>query len=122
VVQSHVDVIIVNLVVCFFLFVAGILGFLNLWERVFGWIGENLLLDFVQVGKIVEHLHSVKVVVRLEQIRAPSSLRDVRDAKKARQKRRYGSWIGRASQDVRSRAHERACLTLAIRSGTWSLG
>jgi hypothetical protein len=83
VVQSHVDVIIVNLVVCVFLFVAGIFGFLNLWERVFGWIGENLLLDFVEVGKVVEHRHSVKVVVRLEQIRAPSSLRGVSNAIKS---------------------------------------
>jgi hypothetical protein len=83
VVQSHVDVIVVNLVVCIFLFVASIFGFLNLWERVFDWIGENLVLDFVEVGKIVEHCHSVKVVVRLEQIRTPSSLRDVRNAMKS---------------------------------------
>lgn len=79
IVQTHVDVIIVDLAVCVGLLVVGILRFLDLRERIFGWIGENLLLDFVQIGSIIEHVQSIKISVRLEQIIAPSSLRDVRN-------------------------------------------
>jgi len=79
VVQTHVDVIIVDVIVCIGLLVAGILGFLDLWEGVSGWIGENLLLDFVEVGSIIEHVQRVEISVRLEQVIAPSSLRDVRN-------------------------------------------
>lgn len=79
IVQTHVDVIIVDLVVCVGVIVAGILRFLDLRERIFGWIGENLLLDFVQIGSIIEHVQSIKISVRLEQVIAPSSLRDVRN-------------------------------------------
>jgi hypothetical protein len=81
VVQSHVDEIFVNPDVSIVLLVFGVLRLLDLRECIFCWIGENLLLDLVEVGGIIELVQSIKVGVRLEQIIAPSSLGEFSKAK-----------------------------------------
>jgi hypothetical protein len=79
-VQSHIDEVFVNFGVCIGLLVVGVLGLPDLRERVSGWISENLLFDLVELGRIIEHVHGIKISVRLEQVIAPGSLREVSNA------------------------------------------
>lgn len=90
--------VLIDVVVSISLLVACILGFFSLWERVSGWVGENLLLDLFEIGRIIEHVQGIKVGVRLEQIIAPGSLRDVRNTRESATKSRHRSRAGRASQ------------------------
>jgi hypothetical protein len=83
-VQTHVDEILVNSVICIGLLVVGVLRILDLRECVFGWVSDNLLLDLVELGRIVEYLYSIKIGVRLEQVIAPGSLRDVSEIRNAK--------------------------------------
>lgn len=53
----------VNFVVCIRLLVVGVVGLLDLQECVSGWAGENLLLDLVELGRIVEYVYSIKIGV-----------------------------------------------------------